>query len=224
MSGNHAWLYYLFGGLMLSVAAYCLALLVTSLPTRRSAGRDVELSHVFMGVAMAGMFVPAWAFGPSGLWELLFGALLVLFVVRALQSVQRFGLHVPHTAVHALMSFAMLLMYWFPSSTTAGAMSMSASGGGAHMDPGLALLVGFVLFASAIFTVASPNRGATHFGTHGDGCHGASRPRPAVVDGKGTETALAVVALDDALCVPTLVDATHVIMCVAMGVMLIFMI
>ena len=65
-----SWLYYLFGGLMLAVAA--------GLPdspaglgaaTNRPAGRDVEISHFFMGVAMAGMFVGSWSFGRRAVWE-----------------------------------------------------------------------------------------------------------------------------------------------------------
>ncbi|HTT89838.1 MAG TPA: hypothetical protein VMF65_09815, partial [Acidimicrobiales bacterium] len=87
MTMTPSWLYYLFGVLMLAVAAYSIGLLLISLRTRRKAGRDVELSHVFMGVSMAGMFVADWAFGPSGFWELIFVAFLMWFVVRAMQSV-----------------------------------------------------------------------------------------------------------------------------------------
>ena len=93
--GIPSWLYYLFGVLMLAVAAYCLVLLVLSLTSRRSGGRDVDISHVTMGLAMAGMFVPAWAFGASGMWQLIFGALLVWFVVQSILSLQRFGAHLP---------------------------------------------------------------------------------------------------------------------------------
>ena len=78
-----SWLYYLFGGLMLGVAAYCLTLLILSVATDRPAGRDVEISHLFMGVAMAGMFVSQWAFGRSAVWEIIFGVLMVWFVVQS---------------------------------------------------------------------------------------------------------------------------------------------
>src|SRR5271156_4196923 len=105
------WLYYLFGVLMLMVAAYGLTLLVLGFATRRPAGRDVELSHIFMGVAMAGMFVGDWAFGRSAVWEIIFSLLMIWFVVASIQSVQRYGLHLPHALIHAVMNFAMLLMY-----------------------------------------------------------------------------------------------------------------
>ena len=70
MIGKPPGLYYSFGVMMFAVAAYGLVLLVTQAAERRSLGRDVEISHVAKGVAMAGMFVPAWAFGPNVLWEL----------------------------------------------------------------------------------------------------------------------------------------------------------
>ncbi|HMK62258.1 MAG TPA: DUF5134 domain-containing protein, partial [Acidimicrobiales bacterium] len=203
MPGNPTWLYYLLAVLMVAVAIYCFLLLVSSLSTGRTVGRDVEIAHVLMGVAMAGMFVPAWAFGPTGLWVLAFVALLLWFGVRAVQSIQRWGLHVPHTAIHAVMSFAMLLMYWFPMASSSGAMSMSSSGG-ARMDPGLALIVTFVLFGSAIFTIASPHRGASHFGTHEPVHHNSSGP--AGHPGSATATLTGTDRLVGNL---VLVDATH---------------
>lgn len=222
MVGPPAGLYYFFGALMLLVAAYGLLLLVTSALERRTAGRDVELSHVAMGVAMAGMFVPGWSFGPKALWELAFAALLVWFVVRSVQSVQTWGLHVPHFAVHAVMAFAMLLMFWFPAGASNHAMSMTLSPGAARMDPGLAFLIAFVLFGSAIFTIASPNKGATHFGTH---CSGGAPFEPA--DGRAPEAARpapALVGVLDVVATPSLVDASHVVMSIGMGLMLILMI
>jgi hypothetical protein len=215
MIGKPPGLYYGFGVMMLAVAAYGLVLLATLAAERRSIGRDVEISHVAMGVAMAGMFVPAWSFGPSVLWELIFVALLVWFAARSVQSVRAWGLHVPHTAVHAVMSFAMLLMYWFPSGSSPHAMSMTASAAGGRIDPGLSFLIAFVLFGSAVFTVASPNKGASHFGTHG----GAQAFVPAS-DGPATVASrlAAIVAT------PSLVDASHVVMSTAMGLMLILMI
>jgi hypothetical protein len=225
MVGVPSWLYYLLGVLMFAVAAYDFGLLATSGATHREGGRDVEISHVAMGLAMAGMFVPAWAFGPSWLWELIFIALLAWFIARTAKSVQLFGLHVPHTAIHAVMSFAMILMYWFPSSSSSGAMSMSMSAGGARMDPALPFVVALILFGSAVFTVASPNRGATHFGTHGRS--GVGAVQMAATNGRGAGSATGgarMTSLESALLTPTLVDASHVVMSVAMGFMLILMI
>jgi hypothetical protein len=218
-----AWLYYLFGAVMLLDAGYCLSLLVLSVAADRPAGRDVEISHIFMGVAMAGMFVGPWSFGPDAVWEIIFGALLIWFLVESIQSVLRFGLHLPHALIHAVMNFAMLLMYWFPMGSSPGAMAMSSSSTGGRLDPGLALLVASVLFASAIFTLASPNKGASHFGSHAPAyvmatATGSQAGRIQPVRGSGPAA-----ALDEIVATPWLVDVSHVVMCVAMGFVLLLM-
>jgi hypothetical protein len=239
MVGTPAGLYYLFAILMLVLAAYALAFVVGSSLEHWTVGRDVEVSHLAMGVAMAGMFVPAWSFGPKLLWELIFGALLVWFVVRALRSIRTWGLHVPHTAIHAVMSLTMLLMYWFPRGTLSHSMSMGAAVAGPRMDPGLSFLLAFVLFGSAVFTIASPNRGATHFGTHCDDrlrvpLASALLVEPPfadapVADGQvGTvqlvQTPPAPTGVLRTIATPTLLDASHVVMSIGMGLMLILMI
>jgi hypothetical protein len=221
-----SWLYYLLGSLMFAIAAYCVTLLVLGAATHRPAGRDVELSHVFMGVAMAGMFVGPWAFGPSAVWEIIFAALMVWFLVASIQSVLRYGLHLPHALIHALMNFSMLLMYWFPlgDSPASGSMSMSAASTGSRLDPGLAFLIAFILLASAIFTLASPIKGRSHFGSHAP----AYAVSGAIVTGgRGGRTgqdASPLVEVEEVVATPWLVDVSHVVMAIAMGFMLILMI
>jgi hypothetical protein len=223
MTTTPSWLYYLFGVVMLGVAAYALVLLVSSVATRRPLGWDVDVSHLFMGLSMAGMFVTKWAFGANNMWELIFSVLVIWFLARSLQSIQRWGLHVPHFLIHALMSFAMLLMYWFPMAASTGAMSMSMSSRGAKLDPGLAFVLAFVLFASAIFTLASPNKGASHHGTHAPVyAMSASAGSEMAASHSGEETT-PVVGVERLLATPRLEDASHVVMCVAMGFMLILM-
>ena len=224
--GTPAWLDYLFGVLMFAVAAYCLVLLVLSLAARRPAGRDVDISHTLMGIAMAGMFVPAWAFGPSGLWELAFGALLVWFVVRSIQSIQRYGPHVPHALVHAAMSFAMVLMYWFPMGLTSGSGSMSMSGtpGGVHLDAGLGLLLALIFLGSAVFTLASPDKGASHHGTHLPAYAVAGVEGSGLPDHPHGAPDAATGHLESAVAIPWLEDLSHVVMCIGMAFMLVLMI
>jgi hypothetical protein len=127
------------------------------------------------------------------------------------------------------MSLAMLLMYWFPRGTLSHSMSMSAAAAGARTDPGLSFLLAFVLFGSAVFTIASPNRGATHFGTHCD-----DRVRARVADDPVPAGRVGNVQLVQAppaptgvlrtIATPTLLDASHVVMSIGMGLMLILMI
>ena len=102
MTASPAWLYYAFGVAMIVVAAYGAVLLALGVATRRTSGWDVDVAHTFMGVAMAGMFVSTWSFGPGALWELVFAGLATLFLVRSAQSILRFGLHVPHESIHAI--------------------------------------------------------------------------------------------------------------------------
>jgi hypothetical protein len=218
-----SWLYYLFGALVLVVAAYGVALLAASLRTRRLPGWDVDVSHAFMGVAMAGMFVTQWAFGPSAMWELIFAALLLWFSVRSIQSLLRWGLHLTHFLIHALMSFAMLLMYWFPIQTTGGASmtTMPMPSTGARVDPGLTLVLVSILCASAIFTLASPYKGASHHGRHVP-IYAVSRSSgsggTADSSERGSLSAEALVSS------PWLEDMSHVVMSVAMAFMLVLMI
>ena len=221
-----SWLYYLFGVLMLAVAAYCFALLVLGALTRRPAGRDVEISHLFMGMAMAGMFVGSWSFGRSTVWEIIFAVLMVWFLTASIQSVQRYGLHLPHALVHAVMNFAMLLMYWFPmASASSGGMSMSSSAGGGRLDPGLALVLAFALCASAVFTLASPVKGRTHFGSHAPlyamtGPVATTGPQAGSAPDRASSP---VVAIEEVVATPWLVDMSHEAMCVAMAFMLILL-
>ena len=226
MTPTPSWLYYLFAVAMLAVAAYGLVLLAVSVATRRTAGWDVDIAHIFMGVSMAGMFVADWAFGPSAIWELIFTVLLVWFVVQSIQSVIAFGIHLTHYLIHAAMSFAMLLMYVFPAASpfrshvnVDGVASSSA-----RIDPGLSLLLAFVFFASAVFTLASPNKGASHHGTHAR-AYAMSGAAGGTVEAPGgpapTSTGRGAVRL---ITDPRLEDASHVVMAIGMGFMLILMI
>lgn len=99
---------------------------------------------------------------------------------------------------------------------------MSASGAGPKLDPGVAFLVAFILFASAIFTLASPNKGASHFGSHAPAYAVAGTTGPDPHESEGGPGA--AVALDEIVATPWLVDLSHVVMCVAMGFMLLLMI
>jgi hypothetical protein len=220
------WLYYLFGVLMLAVAAYCSTLLILGAVTRRPAGRDVEISHLLMGVAMAGMFVGEWSFGPSAMWEIIFSLLMIWFLAASVQSVQRYGLHLPHALIHALMNFTMLLMYWFPmgaSRSGSMSMSMSAAAPGGRVDPGLVSLLALILCASAVFTLASPVKGRTHFGSHAP-AYAVSGP-VALQPRSGSSDApiTPVTTVEEAVATPWLVDISHVVMCVAMAFMLVLM-
>ncbi|HEV2360897.1 MAG TPA: DUF5134 domain-containing protein [Acidimicrobiales bacterium] len=234
MALTPSWLYYLFAVTMLVVACYALVPLALSAVERRFGGADVELSHVAMGVSMAGMFEPCWQFGPNLMWELIFGAFLAWFTVRGIQSIRSYGLHLPHTWIHSLMQGPMLLMYWFPLSAggrRAAVMSMTSAGAG-KVDPILAFGFMLALLASAVFTLASPRKGAAVYGTHGGLALAVAEVAPAgsgacpvdADDAYLADTPSAGGGIGAALAAPVLVDLTHVLMCVAMSFMLILMV
>jgi hypothetical protein len=225
--GTPSWLYYLFAVAMLAVAAYGACLLTVSIRLKDPVGRDIDIAHLLMGVAMSGMFETHWSFWPAGFWELAFFLLMVWFIFRSVQSIQRFGLHVPHEGIHAAMSFAMLMMYWFPMGSSSTGMSMSMSSPShAVLDPGIGLLLAFLFFGSAIFTLASPVKGISHHGSHAQ-----ARKRALIAvgadgtsSGDGTETfAHASTGLLSVITSPELEDLSHVLMCIGMGFMLILM-
>lgn len=218
MTGTPPWLYWFFGVLMLVVAAYSLVLLVTSVATRRQPGLDVDVSHLLMGLSMAGMFEARWAFGARAVWVLLFAVLLTWFVVRSVQSLLRWGLHLSHFLIHAVMSFSMLSMYWFPVHASSGSRAMPSSTGS-----GLPLLLAVVLFASAIFTLASPNKGASHHGIHPPAYAVSRTSDSEATSGRFDEARTAAGGLEDLVATPWLEDASHAVECIAMGLMLILM-
>lgn len=226
--GTPSWLYYLFGGLMFLVAAYCAILFLGSLSSRTTTGRDVDVAHILMGLAMAGMFVPAWSFGPSWLWVTVFAVLVVWFVARGVLALQHEGPHIPHTAIHALMSLAMMLMYWFPMSgeSAGGSMmsgGMSATNSPAHLDPGLGYLLAALFLGSAVFTLASQHRGRSH---HAVRVERAVEVMAVGLDGTpvGVVEATVVETDDEVGSLPWLEDVSHVVMCVAMAFMLVLMV
>jgi hypothetical protein len=207
------WLYDFFGVLVLGVAGYSVVLLGVTVAAHRPAGWDVDVAHVLMGVAMAGMFVARWAFGSKLMWQLIFAVLLIWFLARSAISIRQFGLHLPHFLVHGVLSLAMILMYAFPGvtrSASMGSMQMSmpmAMSGGSRLDPAVTLFIALCLLASAIFTVGSSKRGSSHHGSHALAYAGASGG--------------SIPSIEGVIATPWVEDASHVAMCVAMGFLLI---
>jgi hypothetical protein len=117
------------------------------------------------------------------------------------------------------------LMYAFPrgANGSMAGMSMSTSPG-SRLDPGLSFLLAVVILASAIFTLASANKGASHHGSYppvfalGGGGEGGG---PEDGQRQGWSSARGIEGL---ITSPWLEDASHVAMCVGMGFLLILMI
>jgi len=153
---GQTWLADTFAGVMLLTAAYCLARLVISWRQHRRTDHQVDAIHVLMGVAMAGMLVPALRVFWAGGWEVIFGAGTVWFgwqAIREYRDRAALGRLRPHHAQHALGCAAMVYMF---AAVTTVAKAASGSGmgnmGGAARYPTLALVLGIALFGYVVWT------------------------------------------------------------------------
>ena len=232
---------------MIAVSIYCSVRLVTSRALRRRINVDVNVAHVTMGVAMAGMLVPALTTLPTGLWEAVFVGLAgwfcwqsVRFLARHLgQGGGRDLHHVSHYLTHLVMSCAMLYMYLAaPTGGVAntGGMAMGGATGSTANFVGLPLFFLIVLCVSAVWhidslSLSSSNEpalvsaiGANELAGGGGGATPrgqtmlAERSSPSVTDAPDGPY-----PDDRPFMAPRLELACHVAMCVTMGYMLILM-
>ena len=117
------------------------------------------VSHVAMGLAMAGMLVPRLKVLPDGVWEAVFVAIALWFTWHGVRFVGRgvgdrvagatHGLS--HYLIHLVMALAMLYMYLadVPASGRAG-----TANGSWRRPPGRAAVAGFT-------SASPPVRGLT---------------------------------------------------------------
>ncbi len=235
-----SWLVDTLAGVMVATSLYCVARLVAARRWRRELHWDVNIAHVAMGVAMAGMLVADLQTLPTGVWEIVFGGLVFWFANGSVRLFLRQGVghpgsdafhHLTHKLAHAVMAGAMLYMFVEGSTPTgasaSGAMS-AMGGGGSGSDLGvLTLLFTFLLFVSAVWhadgmsrytTVRGPLVGAT-VGSGG----GAPSPTAGAVP-EGTWGSDAGGQEDPSVWLaPRLEMACHIAECVAMGYMLILL-
>ena len=117
---NPGWLNDIFAAVMIAVAAYSAGRLVAARTWSRPTHRDVDVAHVLMGTAMAGMLVSDLNPIPSGVWEVVFSVLAAWFIWRCYQFVKDpstglgYDQHVHRLSrrlIHLVMSLAMLYMY-----------------------------------------------------------------------------------------------------------------
>jgi hypothetical protein len=117
---------------------------------RGSAGLDHDITHLLMGVAMAGMLAPGLATLTPGAWEAIFGALTGWFAWRAARDARVAGIRAlvsGHSAVHLMQCAAMV--YLFAAVTTSSGMPMTGMGAASPSleFPALALAFASVLAA-----------------------------------------------------------------------------
>jgi Domain of unknown function (DUF5134) len=234
---NPGWLNDIFAGMMVAVAVYGAGRLAAARSWSRPTHQDVDVAHVLMGTAMAGMLVSDLNPIPIGVWEVVFSVLGTWFIWRCYQFVKDpstgFGYdkHVHRLSrrlIHLVMSLAMLYMFLaaVPAAVgSGGSMAMGAATGATANFVLLPSLFIVALFASAIWEVdrignLSPSRTTQDqttpvFVPVGGGSPTASANSNATDDGvdKTRSRWLA----------PRLEGASHIVMCVTMGYMLVLM-
>jgi hypothetical protein len=156
------WLGWLFAVVMLGTAAYCAGRLAVAWRSRRPTGYAVDLTHILMGSAMAGMLVPGLGFAPAGLWQVTFAATGCWFAAQAVRGLTRGGRvavqgwpgaaghAVTGPFVHLLACGAMLVMLAAPAIRPVPAATLAGGTAAAGLLPVLAILCAVGLLASVV--------------------------------------------------------------------------
>ena len=158
-----AWILDVFAAIMLVVAAVSAARLLEARPWQRGAVvTDTDVSHLLMGIAMAGMLAPSVTTLPNDAWAVVFGMLAVWFGYRVVRDYQASGaraLAVGHCAPHLVHSAAMLYMFLAITAPAAsggsGMAGMAGMGGmsgmGALHVPTLGFVFALILIGYTIW-------------------------------------------------------------------------
>ncbi len=155
------WILDIFAAIMLVVAAVSAARLVAARPWQRGAVvTDTDVSHLLMGIAMAGMLAPDLTTLPNDAWVAVFAVLTAWFGYRVVRDYQASGtraLAVGHCAPHLVHSAAMVYMFAAQTAPAAGGGmgGMGGMGGASGMStlhlPTLAFLFALVLIGYTIW-------------------------------------------------------------------------
>jgi hypothetical protein len=160
-----AWLLDIVAAIMLAVSAVSAARLIAARAWRAGSSlTDVDIAHLLMGIAMAGMLVSGLTTLPDIAWEIIFGLLTAWFVSRVAAEIRAYGIRRSlsdgHCAPHLFHSAAMLYMYLAitaPASGGTGGMAGMGGAGGTGMPtleyPTLALLFALVLSGYSVWDI-----------------------------------------------------------------------
>jgi Domain of unknown function (DUF5134) len=156
-----AWILDIFATLMLAVAAISAARLVEARPWQHgSAFLDTDVSHLLMGIAMAGMLTSSLTTLSNGAWVAIFAVLTAWFAVRVVVDARANGagaLAGGHCAPHLVHSGAMVYMFAALGASAAGGSGMSGMGAASGMQtlryPTLALVFALILIGYTIWDI-----------------------------------------------------------------------
>ena len=134
-----SWILDILAAVMLLVAAVSAGRLVMARPWERGRHRavlaDIDVAHLLMAIAMAGMLTASLQTLPNGAWEVIFAVMTVWFGYRVIQDARVSGARAlagGHCAPHLIHAGAMLYMFAAVSAPAA-----QGSGGMAGMSGGM---------------------------------------------------------------------------------------
>jgi hypothetical protein len=159
-----AWILDVFAAVMLAVAAASAARLVVTRPWQPGghalALADIDVAHLLMAVAMAGMLAASLRTLPNGAWAVIFAVMTAWFGYRVVRDAQVSGaraLAAGHCAPHLAHAAAMVYMFAaFTARATHGPGGMAGPGGGMSgmgtlRLPSLAFVFALVLIGYGIW-------------------------------------------------------------------------
>jgi uncharacterized protein DUF5134 len=167
-----AWILDIFAALMLVVAAVSAARLVALRPWRLGRAAviaDIDISHLLMAIAMAGMLTASLRTLPDHAWAAVFGVLTTWFAYQVARDARREGaraLAAGHCAPHLVHGAAMLYMFLALTAPAAGGGPGMGGMGGSGMQtlrlPGLAFGFALILIGYSVWDldqVSGPGAG-----------------------------------------------------------------
>ncbi len=178
-----SWILDILAAVMLLVAAVSASRLAAARPWAGSGGdADIDVAHVLMGIAMAGMLVASLTTLPNGVWDAIFAVMTAWFGWRVYRESLREGVRVladGHRMPHLVHSAAMLYMFVALNASAAGSgAGMSGMGGSGAAMRTLSVPVVAFIFALwlAVYVVLDLDRlsGPGH-------AHGSYFAAPALV-------------------------------------------
>ena len=158
-----SWILDIFAALMLVVAAVSAGRLVVAQPWRQGARRtalaDIDVAHLLMAIAMAGMLTASLQTLPNVAWEVIFAVLTAWFAYRVVRDLQVSGVRAlagGHCAPHLIHAAAMLYMFLALAAPAAHGSGMSGMGGAASTmgtlsQPSLAFIFALLLIGYSIW-------------------------------------------------------------------------
>jgi Domain of unknown function (DUF5134) len=152
-----AWILDIFAAVMLVVAAVSAARLAAARPWRRGTVlADIDVAHLLMAIAMAGMLAASLQTLPNGAWSVIFAVMTAWFGYRVIRDARVSGVRAlagGHCAPHFIHAAAMLYMFMAftaPGAHGSGGMS-GMSGMGTLQLPLLAFLFALALIGYSIW-------------------------------------------------------------------------